>query len=357
MEKELEALKQAKIAELKELESKIEALKRENNTNLMEKNIQELQNMVYSKTHVLHNKNKEISKLNLKIKSLNEQSENIEAQFNKSMQTKNNLEADITSIESKQKTTQENRVKIEEEIVQLNEKIRETKENIIIQEDTIRKLESDRESIQKTFAHEMENLSKSLKIVNEKIQFLKQQNYDNFVKYNSELVVKTPIINTNPEIMFQNIEPDFRKIIVKHIYNFNHIINSNYCYFGNERLYFDNIQKYLQVSGYTIKNNLVIHHTQQITDVLRNQITNFMKSNFSNILIDIIENDILKIILSKIDYDTLINYFKNINHYSTSNPPFDDVSKFILFINFLGTNGKCNFTQQITFKIKEKTSK
>jgi len=272
------------------------------------------------------------------------------------MNKKKELETTLNELESKKTTTEHKKTQLESDIISLQQKIDHIKQEIQSTEENIEKLTQEEKLMEEKFNFEMEELSKSMKIVNEKIASLKLQNYENFSKFHKKLLVKNPPLDVSPEVMFKDIEPEFPKIIVKNYSNYNSLVSSSYCYFGNQRNYFDIIKQYLQVCGYPIKNNMVLHHTQQMTEQVTLQIDLFMKSNFCNILKDIIENDILKIILSKIDYETLIKYFKNTGNYLCNNPPFNNIHNFILFIYFLGNNGKLTFTQTIHHKIKEKTN-
>ena len=87
MEKEIERLKQEKIAEIKQLEAELLEIRKQDNSILETKNIQELENIISNKQHLIYSQNKKNTELRDKLYQLNSQSSSLDNDYQRIKET------------------------------------------------------------------------------------------------------------------------------------------------------------------------------------------------------------------------------------------------------------------------------
>ena len=90
----------------------------------------------------------------------------------------------------------------------------------------------------------------------------------------------------------------------------------------------------MELSKYKLKNNPTIHDGQPMNKHISDSINKFIESNFTIILKDLVDNQLMKELIEQTDYTQLLDLFSKSGNFQVGNPPFNNLNTFLTFIYF-----------------------
>ena len=338
MDEELKQLKLQKIKELNEIETKLfEFNKKENENNLLLLSIKDLKQIIEDKTLILQNKNNEYLEIIRVKKNLEMNLNKLEKEYLDKNKKIPGLELEISNNNQKNNELKDKLLKLKEQI-----QILKVKNEDIINKNKLYEIEIN--NTKEEFNIKQIELDSEIKILNEKILKLRDENFSRYnelqIKYKN--VYKIPENTNNENIaLFKSMEYDLSLIINNNITTFSSIVLRTSLYHEP----YEMICSWSHSLLYCRNRGIHPNDSLKRKEYILNHLNPHIKSNLKRLLDSKISNSKVNLLIQNINGEELITYFKDSIYFKSFLEPFVKEDKMeLLLINllyFLGNDGKC----------------